>query len=321
MTFSALHLSKRESHLLDRRIKLRHLETVTAIARQGSLKGACAELNLTQPALSKTLKELEEILGAALMTRDRGGVRLTPEGEVFLEFAGQSLAALRRGVSGVAELREGGAEVLRVGALPSVAVRLMPRVVARFRELSPATRLVLRDGAHGALTRDLQSGALDLVIGRMGAPDSMAGVSFTQLYQEGVVCVVRSQHPLLARPVLAPQDLVDWPVLYPPEGAAIRPLVDRWCLAQGLGPFHDRIDCVSGAFGRRFLRQSDMLWFISAGVVAPEIDDGALAALPLDLGLTAGPVGLMTRPDSAASRSRQLFERALRHEAESLPTS
>ena len=53
--------------MLDRRIKLRHLETVTAIARQGSLKGACAELNLTQPALSKTLKELEEILGAALV--------------------------------------------------------------------------------------------------------------------------------------------------------------------------------------------------------------------------------------------------------------
>ncbi|WP_323772304.1 pca operon transcription factor PcaQ [Antarctobacter sp.] len=307
--------------MLDRRIKLRHLEAVTAIARQGSLKGACAELNLTQPALSKTLKELEETLGAALMTRDRGGVRLTPEGEVFLEFAGQSLAALRRGVSGVAELREGGAEVLRVGALPSVAVRLMPRVVTRFRALSPTTRLVLRDGTHGALTRELLAGALDLVLGRMGAPETMAGVSFTQLYLERVVCVARVDHPLAQRPGLAPQDLSDWPVLYPPEGAAIRPLVDRWCVAQGLGPFPDRIDCVSGAFGRRFLRASDALWFISEGVVAPEVEDGALVALPLDLTLTAGPVGLMTRPETAASRSRQLFERALRHEAQSLPTS
>ncbi|SMX46745.1 pca operon transcription factor PcaQ [Maliponia aquimaris] len=307
--------------MLDRRIKLRHLEAVTAIARQGSLKEACLELNLTQPALSKTLKELEQVLGAALMIRDRGGVRLTPEGEVFLEFAGQSLAALRRGVAGVAEVRAGGGEVLRVGSLPSVAVRLMPRVVARFRQLSPATLLVLRDGTHGALTRELLAGSLDLVIGRMGAPDMMAGVSFTQLYQETVVCVARAGHPLLERPGLAPQDLAAWPVLYPPEGSAIRPLVDRWCLAQGLGPFRDRIDCVSGAFGRRFLRMSDALWFISEGVVAPEIADGALAALPLDLGLTAGPVGLMTRPESTASRSRQLFERALRHEAGALPRS
>ncbi|SNS31293.1 pca operon transcription factor PcaQ [Antarctobacter heliothermus] len=307
--------------MLNRRIKLRHLEVVTAIARQGSLKAACAELHLTQPALSKTLKELEETLGAALMTRDRGGVRLTPEGEVFLEFAGQSLAALQRGVSGVSELREGGAEVLRVGALPSVAVRLMPRVVSRFRALSPTTRLVLRDGTHGALTRELLTGALDLVLGRMGAPETMAGVSFTQLYQERVVCVARAGHPLAGRAGLAPQDLLDWPVLYPPEGAAIRPLVDRWCVAQGLGPFSDRIDCVSGAFGRRFLRVSDALWFISEGVVAPEVEDGALMALPLDLTLTAGPVGLMTRPETAASRSRQLFERALRHEAQSLPRS
>jgi LysR family pca operon transcriptional activator len=305
--------------VLDRRIKLRHLEAVTAIDRHGSLKGACQELNLTQPALSKTLKELEQILEAALMTRDRGGVRLTPEGEVFLEFAGQSLAALRRGVSGVAELRAGGAEVLRVGALPSVAVRLMPQAVQHFRKLSQATHLVLRDGAHGALTADLRAGALDLVIGRMGAPELMTGVSFTQLYQERVVCVVRSGHPLAEKVGLAPTDLGVWPVLYPPEGAAIRPLVDRWSLAQGLGLFRDRIDCVSGAFGRRFLPRSDALWFISEGVVAPEIAEGVMIRLPLDLGLTAGPVGLMTRPDSVPSRSQQLFERALRHEADALP--
>jgi LysR family pca operon transcriptional activator len=307
--------------MLDRRIKLRHLEAVTGIARQGSLKGACLELNLTQPALSKTLKDLEEILGTALMTRDRGGIRLTPEGEVFLEFAGQSLAALRRGVAGVAELRAGGAEVLRVGALPSVAVRLMPQAVLRFRKLSPTTRLVLRDGAHGALTADLRAGALDLVIGRMGAPEVMAGVSFTQLYQERVVCVARSAHPLTAQAGLSPQDLMGWPVLYPPIGAAIRPLVDRWCLAQGVGPFRDRIDCVSGAFGRSFLPGSDALWFISEGVVAPEVAEGNMVVLPLDLSLTAGPVGLMTRPEVAPSRSQHLFERALRHEAGALPKS
>lgn len=307
--------------MLDRRIKLRHLEAATTIARHGSLKSACHELNLSQPALSKTLRELEETLGARLMTRDRGGVRLTPEGEVFMEFAGQSLAALRRGMSGVAELRASGSEVLRVGALPSVAVRLMPQVVARFRDLSPATHLVLRDGAHGALTTDLRAGVLDLVIGRMGAPEVMAGVSFTQLYQERVVCVVRQGHALTTRAGLAPQDLGHWPVLYPPEGAAIRPLVDRWCLAQGVGPFRDRIDCVSGAFGRRFLPQSDALWFISEGVVAPELAEQSLNALPLDLSLTEGPVGLMARPESAASRSQQLFVRALRHETESLPKS
>ncbi|CUH79005.1 pca operon transcription factor PcaQ [Tropicibacter naphthalenivorans] len=305
---------------MDRRIKFRHIEALTAIARQGSLKAACQELHLSQPALSKTLKELEDILGAVLMTRDRGGVRMTPEGEVFLEFASQSLAALRRGFDGVAALKQGGAEVLRVGSLPSVAARLMPQAVARFRQLSPDTRLHLRDGAHGALTSDLRAGGLDMVIGRMGTASMMTGLSFTQLYQERVVCVTTPDHPLAGQ-TLAPGDLSDWAVLYPPEGAAIRPLLDRWCVAQGLGPFRDQIECVSGAFGRNYLRHAQALWFISEGVVAQDLADGRLLTLPLDLGLTAGPVGLMTRPDTAPSRSQQLFTRALTEISAQLPES
>lgn len=320
MRYQATYLTKTESKMIDRRIKLRHVECFLAIARLGSLKAACAELNLTQPAVSKTLKELEDLLGAALMTRDRGGVRLTAEGRVFLEFAGQSLAALRRGLDGVAELRQGGGEALRVGALPSVAARLMPEAVLRFRALSPDTRLHLRDGAHGALTADLREGRLDMVIGRMGAAETMQGVSFMQLHQERVVLVARAGHPLVGT-LPAAEALTRWPVLYPPEGAAIRPLVDRWCMAQGLTSFADRIDCVSGAFGRSYLRMTDALWFISEGVVAQDRADGRLIALPLDLGLTAGPVGLMTRPEAAPSRSQQLFARALKDAAEALPIS
>ncbi|MFZ7091747.1 pca operon transcription factor PcaQ [Primorskyibacter sp. 2E233] len=307
--------------MIGSRIKLRHIEAFTAIARHGRLKTACDELNLSQPALSKTLKELEEVLGARLMQRDRSGVQLTPEGEVFLEFAGQSLAALRRGIDGVGAIRAGGAEVLKVGSLPSVAARLMPRAVALFQRLSPETRLVLRDGAHGALTGDLRAGVLDMVIGRMGTPEMMQGLSFTQLYQEKVVCVADPAHPLLSDPAPAPSALAGWSVLYPPEGAAIRPLLDRWRLSLGLGDFPHQIACVSGAFGRNYVPGSQVLWFISEGVVAQDIAEGRLVALPLDLGLTGGPVGLMTRPDTALSRSHQLFSRALDQAVSELPIS
>lgn len=303
----------------DRRIKLRHLEAFTAIARLGSLKAACAALNLTQPALSRTLKELETVLGVTLMTRDRGGVQLTPEGTVLLDHAVRGLAALRRGLDGVAQLREGAAEPLRVGALPSVSARLMPQAVARFRRLSPATPLTVEDGAHGALTAALRAGRLDLVIGRMGAPDSMAGLSFTQLYQERCICVARPGHPILDAPRLDPARLTAWPVLYPPPGSAIRPLVERWCLAQGIADFPEKIEAISGAFGRNYLRNSEALWFISEGVVARDIDDGQLVALPLDMTLTAGPVGLMTLSQATATRSQQLFAQAAHYTASSLP--
>ncbi|MFW2544352.1 pca operon transcription factor PcaQ [Primorskyibacter sp. 2E107] len=307
--------------MLDRRIKLRHIEAFAAIAHHGQLKAACDALNLSQPALSKTLKELEDVLGARLMERGRAGTALTPEGEVFLEFATQGLAALRRGVDGVSAIRAGAGDRLKVGTLPSVAARLMPRAVALFLRMAPDTRLVLRDGAHGALTADLRSGALDMVIGRMGTPEMMQGLSFTQLYQERVVCCCDPTHPLLQGAPPAPEALAGWPILYPPEGAAIRPLLDRWRLALGVPDFPRSIACVSGAFGRNFVPGSDALWFISEGVVARDVTEGRLALLPLDLSLTSGPVGLMTRPETAPSRAQTLFARSLAQAIDTMPTS
>ena len=114
---------------MDRRIKIRHLQTFTEIVRQRSLKGAARRLLLTQPAISRTLSELEEILGAELLTRGRGGIALTPEGEFFLPHAQTSLAALEQGLAGIAQAGGAGVAQMRLGALPSVAARLMPEVL------------------------------------------------------------------------------------------------------------------------------------------------------------------------------------------------
>jgi len=80
---------------MNRRIKYRHLEAIIAISRAGRLNRAADQLNLTQPTISKTLKDLEDILGVTLLLRDRADVALTPEGHVFLQFAEQSVAALQ----------------------------------------------------------------------------------------------------------------------------------------------------------------------------------------------------------------------------------
>ena len=81
--------------MIDRRIKFRHIHCYVEICREQSLKGAAEKLFLTQPAISKTLKELEGIMGATLLTRNRAGVVLIRHGEVFLHFAEMSLVSLQ----------------------------------------------------------------------------------------------------------------------------------------------------------------------------------------------------------------------------------
>ncbi|TYC53008.1 pca operon transcription factor PcaQ [Rhodobacterales bacterium] len=295
--------------MIDRRIKFRHIQCFVEIAQEQSLKLAADKLCLTQPAISKTLKELEDIVGASLMSRSRAGISLTKQGKVFLHFAQISLASLQQGLEGVEKEGDLARPLLKVGALPSVATSFIPPVIREFSELAPNVIVQIMDGPHGYLIERLKMGELDLVIGRLGRPVTMEGVSFTQLYSERVDVVVRAGHPLLENPDI--KRIGEWPVIYPPEGAAIRPLVERFLIANGVGELPNRIETVSGAFGRVYTRRSDAVWLISAGVVPNEIADGHLARLPIDSDITKGPVGLMTRPEARQSPAEQVFRLAV----------
>lgn len=295
---------------MDRRIKIRHLQAFVEISRQKSLKRASEILNLTQPAISKTLKELEEVVDMPLMQRDRGGVRMTAAGDVFLQSATAALGALEQGLTGLTRMRDGGPAQIAVGALPSVAARVLPLASQTFGALLPNATLNFEEGPHGFLMDRLRRGSLDLVVGRMGPPASMHRVSFVQLYSETVAFVVRPDHPLGSQCQL--NDIVNWPVVFPTEGSAIRPLVDRLLLAEGIARIPNRIETVSGAFGRELVRSSDAVWVISEGVVSADLDAGILRKLPVDTRLTAGPVGIMTRAEEEPKMLVRQFSQAVR---------
>lgn len=290
---------------MDKRIKFRHLDTFSAIARELSLKRAADQLNLTQPAISRTLKELEEIVGTTLMDRSRAGVRLTPQGEVFLQFAEQSTAALRQGLR---SLRNDKATAgrLRIGALPSVASGLVVQAVKRFLATNKDVVLHIEEGSHAALTGRLRSGALDLVLGRLGKPETMDGLTFRQLHSEEVVVVCQADSP--AARTLQFEDLDRFRVLYPPKSSAIRPLIARMLIARGVGLFHDRIETASSSFGRAMvLGDPNVVWFISRGVISDDLSTGRMVALDLDTSATAGAVGIMSRAEEIPSTLARAF--------------
>ncbi len=300
-----------DNYNMRRRIKLRHIQGFTEAVRQGSLKAAADRLNLTQPAMSKTLKELEEILGKTLLIRNRSGLTLTDAGEVFAHFAQMSLSALDHGLDGIAQLDATGTRAeVAIAALPSVAAALLPRAVAEFERLQPSATLRIVDGPVAHLVNLLRDGAVGMVVGRLGEPQIMQNLSFTQLYQEEVDFVVRPDHPLLsASPKI--EDVADWPVIYPPAAAAIRPLVERFLISYGIGRPRVAVETVSGAFGRVYTRESDAIWIISRGVVWNELAEGRLARLPFETSLTRGPVGILRRDDAEPSAEEGLFVSAL----------
>lgn len=300
---------------LDRRVKYRHLQCFLEIARQRSVVKAAAALSVTQPAVSKTIRELEELLGVALFERRGRGVALTRFGDVFLRYAGASVTALRQGIDSITQARASGGMAIKVGALPTVSTRVMPLAVSLFKQENTGTIVRVVTGENSVLLSQLRTGDLDLVVGRLADPELMTGLSFEHLYSERVSFVVRPGHPLLRETPFTLAGLTRFTVLMPTEGSIIRPLVDRFFVAHGAAAIPDQIETVSMAFGRRYTRMTDAVWIISRGVIADDLADGVLAELPVESEETTGPVGLTTRADSPPSPPAVILMQTIREAA------
>jgi len=282
-------------------IKYRHLQCFLAVAQHGSLQKAADVLAITQPAVSKTLKELEALLAVRLFERGRRGAALTQSGEAFMRHAGASVSALREAVASVAQTR--GRAVVTLGVLPTVTPWLMPQLLlaqdAQERGGTRPASLRILTGSNPDLLTRLRQRELDVVIGRFAEPAQMLGLSFEHLYADPLVLAVRPGHPLLS---VAPGNdplarLGSFPVILPVAGTAIRHSADGFFLSRGLGAPERTIETLSVSVARGYALQSDAVWVSPYGAARPDLDGGWLQALPVNMAGTEEQVGLTLQAD------------------------
>lgn len=295
--------------MLSPHLRLRHLRCFLEIARLGSLSAAAQSLHVSQPAASKTIRELEQILGARLFDRSGRRLVLTAAGRVYQTHAGAALTDLERAQQMVLNPPRERPRIA-AGVLPTAGTGLVPRAALAFRESHPDVLLDVMTGPNWLLHSLLREGQLDLVVGRMPPAGSSEGLDFHRLYWERVVPVVRAGHPLV-RPGWDYHDLAAYPLMLPPAGALIAVAVRTWLHSVGLGDLQPAYENVSLAFGREVVLHSDTVWFISEGVVRPEIEAGGLAVLPIRNELLGGPVGVTLRADGTATPEAQALIAAL----------
>lgn len=304
------------------RLRLRHLQCLLAVADTGSLRRAADRLSITQPAVTKTIHELEEILGVRLLARGRRGAVPTAEAALFLRHAQASISALGEAVRSVTA---GQAQrPLRVGVLPTLAPSVMARVALAWRRGASASgggggeaaRLSVVTGHNTTLLQALRAQELDLVIGRLAEPDDMLGLSFELLYAEPLVLAARPGHPLLAAgrtPSAA--DVAAWPLVLPMPGTVIRHGVDSFFSARGVAPAAGLTETVSASLGRAMAIGSDALWFTPLSAAEPDLAAGTLQRLAVDTGGTEEPVGLLLPTQQAPWPALQAMVEAVRAEA------
>lgn len=296
--------------LFNPRLRLRHIVCFLEVARLGGIAKVAMELNITQPAVTKTIQDLEELLGTALFVRGYRQFTLTDAGKVFLHYALSSVNMLRQGCD-ILEDIEMSSAIVRVGALPTASSSVLPVVVKEFAEQGIRAKLVVVTGLNDYLLSQLRLGDVDFVIGRMADPEKMTGLTFEHLYSEKVVLAVRPGHPLLEQP-LQFSAIANYRLIVPTVGSIIRQPVEKMFLMHGVTKFDDAIQTVSSNFGRGLTCASDYVWAISEGVVRQDVEAGNLVLLPLDTAETAGPVGLTKRVDYTPSFAAEALMTILR---------
>lgn len=296
------------------RIRLRHLQCFVAVAQEQHLRKAAERLHLSQPAVSKTLAELEELVGARLMDRGRFGARLTRDGQSFLDHALSVLEALE-GARRAVQDNEGVHETVMVGALPTVAPDLLPEALGLFRGIWPQARVDVQIGANAPLLEKLRSGEVDFVLGRMADPAAVVGLSFELLYVEPLVAVARPDHPLLLEPDPGLHRIVEYPLIVSTRGTVPRHNTESFLRSRGLGLPSNCLETLSVSVARLVAMGTDAVWFTPMGAVREDVLAGALVRFPVVTEGTEEPVGLLRRSDAQLSQCATSLMKMLRETA------
>ncbi|HBR4233647.1 TPA: LysR family transcriptional regulator [Klebsiella pneumoniae] len=297
--------------LFSQRIRLRHLHTFVAVAQQGTLGRAAETLNLSQPALSKTLNELEQLTGTRLFERGRLGAQLTLVGEQFLTHAVKVLDALNS--AGQALNRKEGLnnDIVRIGALPTAALGILPTVIGQFHKQQKDITLQVATMNNTMLLAGLKSGEIDIGIGRMSDPELMSGLHYELLFLESLKLVVRPGHPLLQETVTLSR-VMEWPVVVSPKGTVPRQNAEALLQSQGCKMPAGCIETLSASLSRQLTVDFDYVWFVPSGAVKDDLRRGVLTALPIATQGAGEPFGILTRVDATLTPGTQTLLSAIR---------
>jgi LysR family cyn operon transcriptional activator len=214
-------------------MELSPLRTFLAIAREGNMTRAAAELHLTQPAVSAQLARLEEELGQRLFDRRPKGMTLTEAGRVFRQYVEESLGTIERGLEALDELAGLERGSLAIGGGATATTYLLPTLLGAFHERSPAIRLFVREQGSADVVDAILSGELELGVVTLpvGAPAQGRGALDRLEIEPWLVdelrLIVPPGHRLRGRDVFEWSEIDGEPMVLFEAGSAVRELLDR----------------------------------------------------------------------------------------------
>jgi len=268
-----------------------------AVAAHGTVSAGARQAGLSQPALNRSLRALENRAGLPLFHRTTAGMRLTPPGEALLRRVKLCFSEIRQGLEEVEILKGATGGQIRIGALPLTRVRLAPVAVERLLMRYPEAEIAIVDGTYGSLLMALRQGDIDVLVGTIRRPAPVEGIVSEELFEDDVVMVVGARHPLAGRRSVDLADCLGFPWVLPFKGVPLRLQFEAALRAFGLDTPKRVIETDSVVAVRTLLMNGERVAILSRHQVHHEVEAGTLTILPVRIECTNRQVGLTMRAD------------------------
>lgn len=286
-------------------MKLAHLNIITAVAERGSLRAAARQLGIAQPAVTRSIREIERELGVPLFERRPKGTVLTPMGELFRKRAVAVLGELRRAREEIDQARGRATGQVTVALSSAAQISLLPHALSAFRKQYPEVRLNIRDGLFPTIETRLRDGDIDFYVGPLPEFTPTKELLVEKLFENTRVVLGRQGHPLGKARTLAELGEARWIAtsVTADSGAELEPLFERHGLPKPIVEMH----LAAGLALAPAVASTDLLIMVPEQWLSLPLAAEHLMAFDLAEALPAAPICLVTRARLPLTPAAQVF--------------
>jgi len=290
----------------------RRIAQLAAAVRCGSLTAAATELGLTQPALSKSIRELERTLGVRVLERGRFGVSPTEAGDALVARHRAIEAELRAAADEIDAIRGAHSGRVVVGCGPSEATRLLPMALDALHAADPGLRVTVLYGLNEALMPMVRRGEVDFALSSVPRTASDPELQHETLHADTAVVVAHADHPLAARRSVKPAELAGQRWVLARRHELERRALDDLFLQAGLVPIDAEVETTSAGLMKALVLQGRHLSFLPRELIHWEARAGLLRPVPVAAPQWSRAVGLTRRRRGRMSPAAAALAAALR---------
>jgi DNA-binding transcriptional LysR family regulator len=294
------------------RLKTRQLLLLVALDAHRNIHRAAEALQMTQPAASKGLKGMEDLLQVRLFQRLSRGMEPTIFGAAMIGHARTALTSLALAHEDIAALKTGLPGQVTIGAIMSPSLSVLPRAIARVKQATPLMRIGVEIETSGVLLGRLRHGTLDFLVARLRDGDSDAQLHYEELADEPVCVVARVGHPLARAAALELADLASCAWVVAPQGSTLRHRFDIMFRRAGLTPPGNVVETTALLLILPLLRDTDSLHLMPLDVARYYVELNTLKILPVDVPIRMDGFGIITRRNHLLSPGATVMLDAIR---------